>query len=161
MWTHLTREHVSTVFRSIADDFRPRELGGVSDQINKCLSFCKIQFQVAFLDAAADCVAWQWFSKVLPSPCGYIQHVGFSNNTAWGLDGHGDSAAVSALAFTHQDFPWIFSRYYELWRVKCLNYLQLFAKRHCLWTDWQFSHKVWHKHIFRKCPIFNGNGVCK
>ena len=27
-----TREHVSTVFRSISDDFRPRELGGVSAQ---------------------------------------------------------------------------------------------------------------------------------
>ena len=30
MWTRLTREHVSTVFRSISDDFGPRELSSVS-----------------------------------------------------------------------------------------------------------------------------------
>ena len=30
MWTRLTREHVSTVFRSISDDFGPRELSGIS-----------------------------------------------------------------------------------------------------------------------------------
>ena len=43
-------------------------------KINKCLPLCIIQFQVAFLDAAADCVEWQWFSKILPSPCGYVHH---------------------------------------------------------------------------------------
>ena len=32
MWTHLTREHVSTVLRSITDDFGPRELGGIPAQ---------------------------------------------------------------------------------------------------------------------------------
>ena len=49
MWTRLTREHVSTVFRSISDDFAPRELGGVSAQnyiitlhntISSCISWC-------------------------------------------------------------------------------------------------------------------------
>ena len=29
---------------------------------------------VAFLDAVTDCIEWQWFSKVLPSPCDYVHH---------------------------------------------------------------------------------------
>ena len=40
---------------------------------------------------------------------------------------------------------WIVSQYFELWKVKDLTSLQSFAKNHCLWTNWQFSHKVWHK----------------
>ena len=49
----------------------PEKLGGVfCAKINKCLPLCIIQF--LFLHAAADCVEWQWFSKVLPSPCGYV-----------------------------------------------------------------------------------------
>ena len=39
---------------------------------NKCLPLCIIQFQVVFLDAAADCVKSEWFYKVLPSPCGHV-----------------------------------------------------------------------------------------
>ena len=45
-----------------------------NNKINKCLPLCIIQFQVAFLDALADCIEWQWFSKVLLSPCGYVHH---------------------------------------------------------------------------------------
>ena len=66
----------------------------------------------------------------------------------WGLNGHVHSAAVSALGLYAPRFPltpWIFSQYYELWMVKDLNSLQSCAEKHCLWTDWQFSHKVWHK----------------
>ena len=51
-----------------------RTLQRFCSKINKCLPLCIIQFQVAFLDAVADCVEWQWFSKVLPSPCGYVHH---------------------------------------------------------------------------------------
>ena len=41
--------------------------------------------------------------------------------------------------------PLAFNRYYELWMVKDLNSLQSCAEKHCLWTDWQFYHNVWHK----------------
>ena len=77
-----TREHVSTVFWSISDDLGARE-----HFCTKNFLLCIIQFQVAFLDAEADCVEWQWFSKVLLSPCGYVHHCSmtvFPNNTAWG-----------------------------------------------------------------------------
>ena len=49
---------------------------------------------------------------------------------------------------SHQDFhntPWIFPQYYELWMVKDLNSSQSSTEKHCVWTDWQFSHKVWEK----------------
>ena len=62
----------------------------------------------------------------------------FSGNTAWGLDGQLHSAAVSALGLYAP-------RFYELWMVKDLNSLQSCTEKHFLWTDWQFSHKVWHK----------------
>ena len=118
-------------------------------KINKCLPLCIIQFQVAFLDAAADCVEWQWFSKVLPSPCGYVHHGSMTVSQTipeGSMVTH--SAAVSALGLYAPRFPltpWIFSRYYELWMVKDLNSLQSCTEKHCLWTDWQLSHKVWHK----------------
>ena len=38
----------------------------------KWLLLCIIQFQVAILHAAADYVEWQWFSKWILSPCGYV-----------------------------------------------------------------------------------------
>ena len=99
----------------------PENLAVFLRKINKCLPICIIQFQVAFLDATADCIEWQWFCKVLPSPCGYVYHDGFSDNTAWGLDGQAHSASVSALGLYALIFPpnpWIFSRYCELWMVK-------------------------------------------
>ena len=116
-------------------------------KIKKCLPLYIIQFQVAFLDAAADCVEWQWFSKVLPSPCGYVHHGsmdGFSNNTAWGLDGHAHSAAVTALGLLAPRFPltpWIFSQYIWTvdgerpkffailrWETLSLNWLTIFSQ---------------------------------
>ena len=33
-----------------------------------------VESNVTFLDAVADCVEWQWFSKVLPKPSGYVYH---------------------------------------------------------------------------------------
>ena len=51
MFDHRTRYHC---FRSISDDFGPRELGCFLLKMNKCLPLCIIQFIVAFLDAAAD-----------------------------------------------------------------------------------------------------------
>ena len=50
-----------------------------------------------FLTAAADCVEWQWFSKVLPSPCGYVHHGSMAVSQTIPLDGHAHSAAVSTL----------------------------------------------------------------
>ena len=44
----------------------------------KCLPLCIIQFQIEFLDASADCVEWQWFSKVVLSPCGYVHNGGMT-----------------------------------------------------------------------------------
>ena len=53
-------------FGPVWDEFGLRELGSISmHKIDKCLPLCKIQFQVAFLDAAADCVECQGFFKVL------------------------------------------------------------------------------------------------
>ena len=127
MWTRLTREHVSTVFRSISDDFWPRELGGIS----------------------ADCVKWQWFSEVLLSPCGYVHHGSMTVSQTIVPEGSMITHIQQwfpPLAFTQRDFLtlWIFSQYYELWMVKD-HHLQSCAKKHCLWTDCKFSHKVWHK----------------
>ena len=118
----------------------------------KCLPLCIILFEVAFLDAAAECV---WLSDN-DFPKYSRAHVAmsimvacsFSNNTAWGLNGHVHSAAVSTLGLYAPRFPqtpWIFSRYYELWTVKDLNSLKSCTEKHCLWTDWQFTHEVWHK----------------
>ena len=43
-------------------------------KINRCLPLCIIKCQVAFLDAAADCVEWQWYSRA---------HVAISIMVAW------------------------------------------------------------------------------
>ena len=90
-WTRLTREHAYTVFQSISDGFGPKELWNVLSEND--------------------------FSKLLPSPCGYVHH---------------DSMTVSQtispecsmvtriqqrfppLAFTHQDFLNLFM---ILWTV--------------------------------------------
>ena len=98
MWTCLTRVHVSTVFQSISDYFCAQIILAVFlHKINKCLPLCVIQFQVAFLDAAADCFECQWFPKVLPSLCGYV-HPGTITVSQTipldSLDGHTHSAAV-------------------------------------------------------------------
>ena len=73
-------------------------------KINKCLLLCKIQFQVAFFDAVADCVKWQWFSKVLPSPCGYVHHDSMAVSQTIQLEG----LMVMGIQqrFQHRDFPW-------------------------------------------------------
>ena len=125
----------STVFRSISSDFGSSPEAAFLCKICKCLPLSIIQFQVAFLDAAADCFVWQWLSDK------------YSNNGSK-LDGHAHSAVVSALGLYALRFPltpWIFSWYYELWMVRDLNYLQSCTEKHCLWTDWQLSHTIWHK----------------
>ena len=40
--------------------------------------------------------------------------------------------------------------------VKDLNSLQSCAEKHCLWTDWQFSHKVSHKVVIHD-PSLHAN----
>ena len=122
MWTCLTREHVSTVFWSISDDFGPREL-------LSCISWCR----------SGLCLMTMIF-QTTPEP----------NNSAWRLDSHVYSAAVSTFGLYVSRFPptpWIFSQYYELWMVKVLNSLQSCTEKNCLWTDCQFSHEVWHKAV--------------
>ena len=105
--------------------------------INECLPLCIIQFQVAFIDAAADCVEWHHgsmtVSQTIPTEGSMVTCI---------------QQQFPRLAFTHWNFPWSlnpFSRHYELWMVKNLNSLQSCADKPCLWTDWQFSHKIWHK----------------
>ncbi len=61
-------QHTFPLFLTIWDELWPRETG----RIDVYLSLRVTEFQVAFLDAAADCGKWQWFSEVLLSPCGYI-----------------------------------------------------------------------------------------
>ena len=67
---------------------------------------CIIQFQVAFLDAAADCVEWQWFSKVLQSPCGYVHHGSMTVSQTILPEGSMVTRIQQQflpLAFTHKD----------------------------------------------------------
>ncbi len=72
MWTRLTTAHISTAFLTIWDELWPREPGGITAN-SWCIDSPRVtETQVAFLDAAADCGKWQWFSEVLLSPCGYI-----------------------------------------------------------------------------------------
>ena len=123
-------------------------------KIYKCLPLCIIQFEVAFLDAAADCVEWQWFSKVLPSPCGYVHHGSMTVSQTIPPEGSMVThiqQSFSALGIYTPIFPltpWIFSQYYELWMVKDLNYLQSCAEKHCAlnWLDnslRKFGTKCW------------------
>ena len=113
------------------------------------IQFRLIQLQVAFLDAAADCVKWQWFYEVLLRPCGYVHH---GSMPVFLKQYQPEGSMVThiqqwfpPLAFTHRDFPWLSSWYYELWMVKDLNSLRSCIQKHCLWMEWQLSHKVWHK----------------
>ena len=46
-------------------------------RVDTWLPACLMQFQVTFLDAAAGC-EWKWFSKVMLSLCGYIDHGGMT-----------------------------------------------------------------------------------
>ena len=67
------------------------------------------------------CIIWQKCRGANIFDHDYVHHDGFSNNNAWGLDGHMHSAVVDALGIYALRFPltpWIFSRYYELWIVK-------------------------------------------
>ena len=73
--------------------------------------------------------------KVLTSWYGYVYHGSMTVSQTIPPEG-------SHPWPTHQNFPWIFSQYYELWMGKDLHSLQSCAEKHCLWTDWQSSHKV-------------------
>ena len=80
-------------------------------KVNKCLPLCKIQFQVAFLDAVADYVEWQWFSKVLPSPCDYAHHGRITFSQTIPPEG------FLPLAFTHKISPHSLNLFTILWTV--------------------------------------------
>ena len=42
------------------------------DVVDICLSLCMVESELAFVDAATNCVYWQWFSKVFLSPCSIL-----------------------------------------------------------------------------------------
>ena len=113
-------------------------------KINKCLHLCIIQFQVAFLDAALDCVEGQWFFN-----CGYIHHgiMGVSQTIppgAWWMVTR-IQQWFPPLAFMHRDLQWLPESlhnimnsimYYELmvkffailhWETLCLNWLTILS----------------------------------
>ena len=105
MWTRLTREHVSTVFRSISDDFGPREL---------CTKLIN-----AFLlhDANSSCISWcsgglSWVTMIFQSTAEPYVHHG-SMMVSQTIPSEGSmvmhSAVVCALGFILT--PWIFSQY--------------------------------------------------
>ena len=127
----------------------PENSAAFLHKINKCLPLRTIQFQVPFLDAAVDCFEWQLFSKVLPSPCGYVHHGSMMVSQTIPSEGSMVTRIQQRfppLAFTKFPLtPWIFSRYYELWMAKDLNCLQSCTEK--LWTDWQFTYAVWHKMV--------------
>ena len=141
MWTRLTREDVSSVFRSISDDFEPRELVAFLRKMNKCLPLCIIQFQVAFLDTAADCVEWQQFSKLLPSQWGNVHHGSMMVSQTIppeGLMVTHIQQRLTPLAFTHRDFPWLPESFHDImncgwwktilyWEALSLNWLKILS----------------------------------
>ena len=90
-------------------------------KISKCLPLCIIQFQVAALDNDFPST---------PKPMSIM--------VAWWFFKQYHLRAQWRVPL----IPWIFSQYYELWMVNNLNSC---AEKHCLWTDWQFSHDIWNK----------------
>ena len=85
------------------------------------------------------------FPKYLPSPCGYV-HCG-SWTVSQTIPPQGSMVTriqqqFPPLAFTHRDSLNLF---HNLMNCGWWNSLQSCAEKHCLWTDWQFSHEVWHK----------------
>ena len=120
-------------------------------KINKWLPLCIIQFQVAFLDAEWDCVETMIYSRA---------YMALSIMVAWRLLKQYRLRSWWSLVFPQQQFPplafttsRIFSRCYELWMVKDLNSLQSCAEKHCLWTDWPFSHELWHEVVNHDSPL--------
>lgn len=101
--------------------------------IDVWLSPWVIEFQVAFPDAAADCVKWKGFYEVLPSPCGYIYHKSMMVSRAMPAKG-------SKASHIQQRFPalpctdWDFSRFQESFH----NIM------YCMYFIYN-SLKVWHK----------------
>ncbi len=71
MWTHLSTAHLSTVV--LTEMSCGLENPAASLHRTDEYLFPRVtEIEVAFLDAAADCVNGQQFSEVLLSPCGYI-----------------------------------------------------------------------------------------
>ena len=102
--TRLTREHFPLFFSPSQITWK------LQHKINKCLPFCIKQFQVAFLDAAANSVEWEWFSKVLPRLSGYVHHGSMTVSQTILPEGSkvtGIEQRFLALAFMHQYFLWL------------------------------------------------------
>ncbi len=122
MWTHLTTAHIFTVcfffFWLSEMSSGPENPAASLHIIDVQISPRVTDIQDAFLDAAADCGKWQWFSEVLLSPLWlYLtpQHDSFLCNAIGGVKGQAHSPELSCLALHVLWFlwiPWIFSQYY-------------------------------------------------
>ena len=102
-------------------------------KINKCLLPFMIQLQVSFIDAAEDCVEWQWFSKVLPNSCGDVHHGSIAVSQTIPPEGSmvmRIQQRFPPLAFTHQDFPWHPESFHNMmncwwWKTKIMCNIEL------------------------------------
>ena len=136
-------------------------------KMNKCLPLCMI-FQMIFQSTPKSmwlCPSW-W-------------HDGFSNSTAWGLDGHAHSAAVAPLGLSHRDFPWLPESFHNImnldgerpklltsilrWETLSLNWLTILswslAQSYCpnyFWVCCSLHILFFFKNIFTKY-----NWVCQ
>lgn len=72
MWTHQTKKHCCSYCQCISDELRPWEVGSASRSLWH--EHGKAESELALVDAVTNCVHWQWFSKVFPSPCSNILH---------------------------------------------------------------------------------------
>ena len=91
--------------------------------ISSCISWCSRRL----------CWVTMIFQWLLLSPCGYVhhgRHDGFSNNTAWGLDGLVHSAVVTAFGlYAPEISPDSLNLFTILWTVNGER-LKLFAILH-------------------------------
>ncbi len=119
--------------------------------------------QVAFLDAAADCGKWQWFSEVLLSPCGYIYHP-----AAWWflMQCHlrGQRSSTFTWGFLLCPTCTVISldslNLFTILRVIVGERPKLFAILHCeMWFVWHFSHEIWHK-VMSHDPALLAKTIC-
>ena len=118
-----------------------RTRGAFLRQMIKCLPLCIIQFQVAFLDAQADCVEWQWFSKVLLSPRGCVHHGSMTVSQTIPPEGSMVTCIQQRfppLAF-HLYFPWLPGSFHDImdlnslqslcWETWSLNWLTILSQK--------------------------------
>lgn len=144
-WTHLTTAHISTAFQSIWDELRLRELGGVSasswcvvsslcNRVLGCISGCTSDNDFTKYYRANVYHSSMMISQAMPHEGSKVMHI-----QQW----------FPVLPFKQWDFssfPESFHNFMHCrWWPKDLNSLQSCVEQCCFWTDWQFSHEIWHK----------------